>query len=115
MKDSATPPKPYQTRASPFPMKGSLTEPCVLYDLENHTYQTGNKLPPGGTSTFWTQPWGLASLTTEFESGTMPANYYDAYAVIVAVTVGQGSVAGQDFDPANVMTFSHDPNMDVQC
>jgi len=41
IKDNATPPKPYQTRASPFPMSGPLTEPCVLYDFETTPTRPG--------------------------------------------------------------------------
>lgn len=102
--------KPFQTRASPFPPPGQSASPttpsCVLYDFENPTYQT---VLTGASS--WVQPMGQATLLTT--ASGKPATFWDAYAVTVAVTVGQGQ-AGET-DPTNVWKFSHDPDMEIQC
>jgi len=118
IKNAADNNKPYQTRASPFP-SGSLvplnTQSCVIYDYENLNYQPVNSgTGTGTTSISWIQPLGAAQLTTQFQSNK-PAEYGDAYAVIAAVTVGQGAAGGQNADPTNLKTYSHDPDMNVQC
>lgn len=116
MRDNATPPKPYQTRASPFPMSGLPDQPCVTYEYENLNYQPMNSGPNTATSYSWIQPLGQANLITTVFEGGKPEGYYDAYSVIVAVTVGQGLANGQNTpDPINIRTYSHDPDMNVQC
>ena len=99
----------YQKRASPFPA-GQTTQSCVIYDFEDPTYQ-----PMANGA--WIQPLGSVTLYTSNFPGGKPASYHDAYTAVVAITAGVGSVPGQgqDNDPSNVVIFSHDPDMNVDC
>jgi hypothetical protein len=109
LKDNSPGKKPYQNLASPFPL-GMTTQPCVTYEFENMNYQ-----PVAQGASSWVQPLGTATLTTTSFPNGKPANYHDAYSLVVAITAGQGAAGGQDGDPTNIRTYSHDPDMDVQC
>lgn len=102
--------KPYQTRGSPFPDPLSSNQSCVLYDFENETYQA---ISSGGS---WLEKLGAVTFTTP-PPVPAPDGFHDSYSVIVAVTAGLGAQAGQgqNTDPTGVATYSHDPDMDVQC
>lgn len=93
--------KPLQQRASPFPL-GSTTQSCVLYDTDDPIYQA----PVGGS---WVTELGpVTFVTTPPNRGQQIT---DAYKMVVAATVGQGSAG--DTDLRSVTTYSHDPEFEI--
>jgi hypothetical protein len=109
---NSTTEKPYQTRASPFqPPNSAQDNPqsCVLYDFELPTYQNPTTPPPQDTTLapYWIQELGAVFFTQS------PVGEHDAYSVIVAITAGKGTEG--DADPTNLVKYSHDPDMEVNC
>jgi len=89
--------RPFQTRASPFPLSGSQ-QSCVIYD-------SMAPFPTPSAAGSWVQQLGTVTFTTP-PPNPKPPGFHDSYSVIVAVTV---------FTPNGTLTYAHDPDMDVNC
>jgi hypothetical protein len=91
--------KPYQVRASPFPIAPGSTLSCAVFDTINPTYQ-----PPSQAGS-WVQAPLIVTFTTP-PPAVKPPGFHDSYSSVVAVTL---------VGPNGTQTYSHDPDMDVNC
>jgi hypothetical protein len=90
--------KPFQTRASPFAL-ANTQQSCVIFDTFNPPFQ-----PPSAAGS-WVQGPVTVAFTTP-PPNPKPPNFHDSYSCVLAVTVG---------GPSATLTYSHDPDMDVNC
>ena len=103
--------KPYQTHASPFPSSPGGSQSLVMY-------HTPAWQPPVTAAGSWWWNLGSATIVTA-PPDPPPAAIHDSYGVIAAITTGP---AGAGIDPhapgalpTYYLTYSHDPDMDVNC
>ena len=95
--------KPFQTHGSPFPLSPGSTQSLVIY-------HTANWQAPSAAGS-WVQSLGTVSITTP-PPNNPPPGFHDSYSVIVAISAGPGNPGT---GPTEFFTYSHDPDMDVNC
>ena len=90
--------KAFQKVASPFALSGTQ-QACTIFDTINPPMQA-----PNGNGSWYSQTPPVTLKTTK--PGNAPPNFHDSYSVIVAFTLAGGG---------STVTYSHDPDMDVNC